>query len=83
MDSNQRSHSNFNKFSDSNLETNDNLNVILAEREIDIYKINDEFYNGKKYIAIKLPAKIENVNKAIELLGGYEIINKKVIFIFI
>lgn len=79
MDSNQRAQSNIKNFSELNVKRNNNFIANDEQIGIDIFKIKDEFYKGKKYLAIKLPAKIENTNKAIELLGGTELINKKVI----
>jgi len=80
MDSNQRAHSNIKNFCKNNDKTNNYLkrNAGEKEKEIDLFKFKDEFFTGKKYLAIKLPGRIENNDKAIELLGGKELINKKV-----
>lgn len=79
MDSNQRAQSIIKNISQFNDKTNNNLNGISEEKEIDLFKISDQFYKGKKYLAIKLPGRVENIDKAIEFLGGKETINKQVI----
>jgi len=78
MDSNQRSQPNIKNISSLLDQTINNLNDKKEEKEIDLYKIHDEFNSGNKYLAIKIPGRIENKDKAIELLGGKELINKKV-----
>lgn len=78
MDSNQRAQSNIKNISEFNDKTNNNLNGKSEEKDLELFKISDQFYKGKKYLAIKLPGKIENINKAIDSLGGKESINKKV-----
>jgi len=83
MDSNQRAKSNNKNISQLNDKTNNNLNGKSEEKDLELFKISDNFYKGKKYLAIKLPGKIENVNKAIDNLGGKELINKKVKYFLI
>ncbi len=78
MDSNQRASDMNKNLSEKNQITNLNLNGIIDENDKDIFQICDNFYKGKKYLAIKIPAKIENPNKVLDLLGGKDLIEKKV-----
>ncbi len=51
---------------------------------MDSISVDDEkINNNKKYLVVKIPANVVNNEKCIELLGGKEKINNKVIYYII
>jgi len=64
--------------SEKNQISNKDLIDFTENKEPDIFKISDEFYKGKKFFGIKIPGKIDNTDKAIDYLGGKDLITQKV-----
>lgn len=84
MESNDGANVNSDKLSDEKEINNNSFSDFHEEKNDKIFtNCPREFFKDNKYLAIKIPAKIENPNKVIELLGGFKKINKMVFFLYL